>query len=163
MYQPLFLFDVGFQLSFMATLGILFLKPLIPLPDNFVTESFTTTLAAQLGTLPILLGVFGQIGLLSVLVNALVLWTIPLLMIFGSIAAIIGLLFPFLGQLLLYPILPFLVYFQSVVSYFGQSNLVIHATNMPVEMWIGYYCLLAAWVFSKKKIKIETNMFGLHS
>lgn len=162
LWQPSFLFDVGFQLSFMATLGIMFLKPLIPLEDNFVTESFTTTLTAQLGTLPILLGVFGQIGLLSILVNALVLWTIPLLMIFGSIAAIVGLFFPFLGQFLLYPILPFLVYFQSVVSYFGQSGWVIHAGNVPVVIWIGYYCLLAAWVLSKKKVKIHSENFGLH-
>ncbi|HSX08594.1 MAG TPA: ComEC/Rec2 family competence protein [Candidatus Saccharimonadales bacterium] len=151
LWQPSFLFDVGFELSFMATLGILFLKPLIPLPDNFITESFTTTLAAQLGTLPILLGVFGQIGLLSVLVNALVLWTVPLLMIFGSVAALVGLAVPVVGELLVYPVLPFLVYFQSVVSYFGQSDWVFHVTDVSPIVWIGYYSLLIAWVFLKKK------------
>jgi hypothetical protein len=135
----------------MATLGIVFVKPLIPVKDNFITESFTTTLAAQLGTVPIHLGVFGQIGLLFVLVNALVLWTVPLLMVFGSLGAIVGLVFPFIGQLFLYPVLPFLVYFESVVSYFGQSNWVIHMSNMPIVVWIGYYFLLAAWIFSKKK------------
>ncbi len=163
LWQPSFLFDVGFQLSFMATLGIMFLKPLIPLQDNLLTESFTTTLAAQLGTLPILLGVFGQIGLLSLLVNALVLWTVPLLMIFGSLSAIIGLAFPFIGQLLVYPILPFLVYFESVVSYFGQSNWMIHLSNVPAVMWIGYYCLLAAWVFSRKKKPLSKKEVTLHS
>ena len=158
LYQPSFLFDVGFQLSFMATLGIMFLKPLLDKPlerlgkvGELGGETITTTLAAQLGTLPILLGVFGQIGLLSVLVNALVLWTIPILMIFGSLAAIIGLVFPFIGELLLYPILPFLVYFQSVVSYFGQSDWVLQVNNVPHEMWIGYYCLLTGWVLWKKK------------
>jgi competence protein ComEC len=165
LWQPSFLFDVGFQLSFMATLGIMFIKPLIPVQDNFITESFTTTLAAQIGTVPILLGVFGQIGLLSVLVNALVLWTVPLLMIFGSLAAIIGLVFPFIGQLLLYPVLPFLVYFESVVSYFGQSNWVIHVGNVPPEIWIGYYFLLAAWVFAKKKsgMNMHVNIKKLSS
>jgi hypothetical protein len=112
-----------------------------------------TTIAVELGTLPILLGVFGQIRLLSVVVNALVLWTIPLLMIFGNVAAIVGLAFPFLGQVLLYSILPFPVYFQSVVSYFGQSSWVIHASNIPFEIWIDYYCLLSAWIFTKKKGK----------
>jgi competence protein ComEC len=157
-WQPNFLFDVGFQLSFMATVGIMLLKPLIPVPDNFVTESLTTTLAAQLGTLPILLGVFGQVGLLSILVNALVLWTIPLLMIFGSVAAIVGLAFPVIGELFLYPILPFLVYFQTVVSYFGQSDLVLHLDAVPFEIWIGYYCLLGCWVlFGKRKMKVKSS------
>lgn len=165
LWQPNFLYNTGFQLSFMATLGILFLKPLLDQPlerfggvGELVGESVTTTFAAQLGTLPILLAAFGQIGLLSILVNALVLWMIPLLMIFGSIAAIIGLVFPFVGQLFLYPILPFLVYFQSVVSYFGQSNWVVHVSSLPMEVWIGYYCLLAAWVFfQKKKMVLQTE------
>ena len=120
-------------------------------------ETITTTFAAQLGTLPILLGVFGQIGLLSVLVNALVLWTIPLLMIFGSLAAIIGLVFPFIGELFLYPMLPSLVYFQTVVSYFGQSDWVLQVNNVPPEIWIGYYCLLGGWVFFQKRI-IKRNI-----
>jgi len=61
----------------MATVGILFLKPLLDKPlvhlgkaGEFGGETFTTTLAAQLGTLPILLSFFGQFGLLSLLVNA---------------------------------------------------------------------------------------------
>jgi len=158
LYQPSFLFDVGFQLSFLATVGIMYLKPLLDEPvkrlgkvGELGGETFTTTLAAQLGTLPILLGVFGQIGLLAVLVNMLVLWMIPILMIFGSVAAIIGLVFPFLGKLFLYPVLPFLVYFQSVVSYFGQSGWVLHVNNLPPAIWIGYYLLLAGWVFFHKK------------
>lgn len=169
LWQPSYLFNTGFQLSFLATLGIMFLKPLLDEPleglgvlGELGGESFTTTLAAELGTLPILLGVFGQIGLLSVLVNALVLWTIPILMIFGSIAAVVGLISPFFGELFLYPILPLLVYFQSVVSYFGQSNWVVHVASLPFVLWIGYYCLLAALVFfQKKKVKTVIRQHGL--
>src|SRR6266568_103378 len=153
LWQPNFLFDVGFQLSFMATLGIVFLKPLldqllVPLGKigELSGETVTTTLAAQLGTLPILLSVFGQFGLLSVLVNALVLWTVPLVMLFGSLAAIVGLLFAPLGQVFLYPAYPFLFFFETIVSFFGNSNLVIHSLPLPPVIWIGYYLLLAAWV-----------------
>lgn len=105
LWQPNFLFDVGFQLSFMATCGIMFVKSL--LDQLFIKlgkigevsgETVTTTLAAQLGTLPILLSVFGQVDVLSIFVNALVLWTVPFLMIFGSLAAIGCLLFVPLGQ-----------------------------------------------------------------
>lgn len=160
LWQPNFLFDVGFQLSFMATLGIMALKPL--LDESLVRlgrigelggETVTTTLAAQLGTLPILLGVFGQFGLLSVLVNALVLWTVPLIMIFGSLAALFGLFFSPLGQIFLYPAYPFLLYFETTVSFFGKSNLVIHSDSLPPALWLGYYLLLVSWIFFKRKEK----------
>jgi competence protein ComEC len=165
LWQPNFLFDVGFQLSFMATLGIVFLKPLLDEPlgklgkvGELGGETVTTTLAAQLGTLPILLSVFGQFGLLSVLVNALILWTVPFVMVFGSLAAIFGLLFSPLGQLLLYPAYPFLFFFELVVSFFGKSNLVIHSNSLPLSIWIGYYFLLAACVLlQKKQIKVAAT------
>jgi len=167
LWQPNFLFDVGFQLSFMATCGIMFMKPLL---DHWLAklgkwgelggESVTTTLAAQLGTLPILLSVFGQFGLLSVLVNTLVLWTVPFLMIFGSLAVLFGLFFLPLGQIFLYPAFPFLIYFETVVSFFGSSDLVIHTNPLPPVLWIGYYLLLAAIIyFKRKKFHIESESF----
>jgi competence protein ComEC len=158
LWQPNFLFDVGFQLSFMATLGIVFVKPLLDGVLNRLGkfgelggETITTTLAAQLGTLPILLGVFGQFGLLSVLVNALVLWTVPFVMVFGSLAAIFGLLFHPLGELFLYPAYPFLIFFETVVSFFGKSDLLIQTNSLPLSLLIGYYLVLTAFVLLRKK------------
>jgi len=158
LWQPNFLFDVGFQLSFMATLGIMFLKPLLDKPleglgrvGKLGGETVTTTFAAQLGTLPILLSVFGQFGLLSVLVNALVLWTVPIVMIFGSIAAIFGLIFMPLGEVALYPALPLLAFFESVVSFFGASNLVVHSSPLPMVVWVGYYLVLVSVSVSQKR------------
>lgn len=148
--QPGFLFDLGFQLSFLATLGIIFIKPLIPVRQSFISESFSTTLAAQIGTLPLLLGTFGQFGLLSLLVNALVLWVVPIVMFFGSAAALFGLVFAPLAQLLLYLALPFLLFFEYCVSFFGQSNLVIALDGLPVFVWIGYYLSMAAIVIRMK-------------
>ena len=165
LWQPNFLLDVGFQLSFMATAGIMFLKPLLDEPllkfgkvGEMGGETVTTTLAAQLGTLPILLSVFGQFGIVSVLVNGLVLWTIPFIMVFGSLAAIAGLLSTPLGQLFLYPAYAFLYFFEIVVSFFCKSNLVIHSPVLPPAIWIGYYFLLASWVFfQKKKMQLKTD------
>lgn len=148
--QPGFLLDLGFQLSFLATLGIIFIKPLIPVPQNFFSESFSTTLAAQLGTLPILLGTFGQFGLLSLLVNALVLWVVPLVMLLGSVAALVGLFFAPLAQLLLYLALPFLLFFEYVVSFFGQNGWMIGLEGIPGFVWIGYYLVVTAIVLLMK-------------
>lgn len=159
--QPGFLFDLGFQLSFLATLGIIFIKPLIPIPQNFISESFSTTLAAQLGTLPFLLGTFGQVGLLSLLVNALVLWVVPVVMLFGSAAAIVGLVFAPLASLLLYVALPFLLFFEYVVAFFGKSGLVISLGKFPVIMWVGYYFFASAIVLFMKPKRQQEKRFLL--
>jgi competence protein ComEC len=151
LWRPGFLFDVGFQLSFLATLGILFIEPLIPLKKNVVTESLTTTIAAQVGTLPVLLGVFGQVGMWSVAVNVLVLWIIPAVMVLGSLAAVVGLVFPLFGQLLLYPTLPLLLYFEAVVSFFGKSGWFFQVPQLPLICWVGYYCLLVAVLLLRRK------------
>lgn len=158
LYQPGFLFDLGFQLSFLATLGIIFIKPLLSTSRNFLAETISTTLAAQLGTLPILIGVFGKFGLLSLLVNALVLWMVPLMMLLGSLAAILGFVFTPLSEMLLFLCLPLLVFFEFVVSLFGSSGWLITLPPMPIVIWIGYYCLLIAWILLKKpKLQSEQN------
>jgi len=151
------LFDVGFQLSFLATLGIVFVKPLLDEMvgklgkyGEFGSETVNTTLAAQVGTIPILFGTFGQVGLLSLLVNALVLWMVPVVMIIGSVAALVGLLFPWLGQLLVYPALPFLLFFEFVVSFFGGKGWVMTIGNWHWQFSAAYYLLLIAVVLVRK-------------
>jgi competence protein ComEC len=152
--QPGFLFDLGFQLSFLATLGIIFVKPMVE-SGKFVKlgllgESVSTTLAAQVATWPLLVGVFGEFGVLSLLVNALVLWVVPVVMLFGSLAALFGFIFEPLAQLLLLLCLPFLAFFAFVVSSFGKAGGVMQLPPMPIVVWVGYYLLLAACVLLKK-------------
>ena len=77
--NPLFLFDVGFQLSVMATLGILLVCPRLPRLPQGVGES----LAAQLFVWPILLYNFGRMSLFGILVNSLIAPLVPYVMILG--------------------------------------------------------------------------------
>jgi competence protein ComEC len=150
LWQPAFLFDLGFQLSFLATLGILFIQPILPIPKNFLTEPIATTIAAQIGTLPILLGVFGQFGMLSILVNAVVLWTVPIVMLLGSLGAIVGLLIPPFGQVLIILCLPFLLFFETVISFFGGAMWVLSVGSLGWPFSVGYYLLVCAVVLLKK-------------
>jgi competence protein ComEC len=155
LFQPSFLFDVGFQLSFMATLGILMLdKPLGELLKlkklgkwgGIALENVTTTTAAQISTLPILLGVFGSVGILSLLVNALVLWVVPIVMTLGSLAVLVGFVFQPVAQLLLFLCLPFLLFFEIIVSFFGSFGWNFSIEDWPWSFSIGYYLLIGAIV-----------------
>lgn len=130
-FSPPTLFDIGFQLSFAATLGLLYLKP------------FPTTIAAQIATLPILLSNFGSYSLWSILVNGLILWTIPILMTVGGIGSLVGIVSEPLAQLILYLSLPLLIYFEKIVTFFGQSGGMLSLT-IPWQLGAAYYLFLLA-------------------
>lgn len=154
LFTPLLIFDLGFQLSFLATLGIILIKPGLPLGRNkFVLDDIGTTISAQLATLPILLAVFGQYGLLSVIVNALVLWTVPMLMIIGSIGLVFGLVFEPLGKLILLLAAPILFFFEKTVSFFGSLSWTVTIPSVSPAVWIGYYLILGAILISLKMRK----------
>lgn len=120
---PAWITDLGFILSFVSTASIMIFGKRIgkifkKLP-KIIGESFSTSLAAQIGVAPILFVTFGQFNILSPLINALVLWTVPYIMILGSLGGIIGLVFPALGKLVLYISYPLGWWFASVVSIFS--------------------------------------------
>lgn len=121
--KPLWLYDLGFILSFVATTSILLFEKrirekLLFLP-KVTKEGFSTSLAAQIGVAPILFVTFGQFNILSPLINALILWTVPLITILGAVGGIIGLVLPGIGRMVLYFLYPFTWYFAKVVEIFG--------------------------------------------
>lgn len=87
-------YDVGFQLSFLSTIGLIYITPLFDklfyfVPDIFsLKESFTTTMAATLGTLPLILFQFGTVSFVSPVANIMILPVIPWLMLTSFIGVI---------------------------------------------------------------------------
>ncbi len=147
LFSPLLLFDIGFQLSFMATLGILIIYPLLKtkklLSLPILGDGLGITIAAQIATLPILLVNFGQISWLSPFINMLVIPTIPFIMVLGGGMAFLGLFSKLLSQLLAYFAWLFLNYFIKVVNFFGNLSFVSWELDKLSGWWaIGYYFLL---------------------
>ncbi len=101
-------YDVGFQLSFAATLGLIYVAPVLEkyftkLPKLFdLRETLTMTLSAQIFVLPLLLYYFKNLSLTSLPANIIILPTIPLAMLLGFMTGITGMIAPFLGQLIGY-------------------------------------------------------------
>lgn len=143
-WQPNFLTDVGFQLSFVSTLGILLIPRLIKRWENWFSADLITTLSAQIATLPILVTSFGVYSVWSVVVNALVLWTVPILMILGGFAAIAAFVFEPLAHFILYLCLPFLIYFQLIANFFAGLSGRFTFQNLPWQLIVGYYLILGS-------------------
>ncbi|HEY8475766.1 MAG TPA: ComEC/Rec2 family competence protein [Chloroflexota bacterium] len=90
--DPPVLLDLGFQLSFLATGGLLaFARPiarrLAPLPGA-VAEPLASTLAAQLAVTPLLATVFPRLSLVAPLANVPLVALLPPTMLLGAITAL---------------------------------------------------------------------------
>ncbi len=121
--KPIWITDLGFILSFVATISLMLLQKKI---DNklkiipaFFREGLSTSLAAQVGVAPIIFATFGQFNILSPVINALILWTIPYIMVMGAIGGAVGLVVPMLGRFILYITFPFLIWFTKVLEIFS--------------------------------------------
>lgn len=126
-YNPkILIFDIGFQLSFFATIGLIYLNPYIEpfckwMPKRFsLRESLSTTLSATFATLPIIVYNFGRFSIISPVVNLLILPAIPLSMLLGFIALCIGFFSQFLGQIFALLVWCSLSYIIFVIKVFSK-------------------------------------------
>ncbi len=91
-------FDASFQLSFLATLGLIYISPIIKNKLGFITdkfnlrEIFSATISAQIAVLPLLVYKTGLISIVGLPVNFLILPFIPLTMFFGFATGILGMI-----------------------------------------------------------------------
>ncbi|QQS39324.1 ComEC/Rec2 family competence protein [Candidatus Woesebacteria bacterium] len=120
---PYWIGDLGFILSFMATLSIMFFeRPLaskLKFIPGIVRQDLSTSLAAQIGVAPILFFEFGQLNVLSPLINVFILWTVVPITIIGILGALVGLVFEQGGQAILYLNYPLATWFLFVVDIFS--------------------------------------------
>lgn len=160
LFDPLFIWDIGFQLSVAATFGlILYTQPMeawfIRIASRWVSEEqakawvgpfsevFLFTLAAQIMTLPIMAYHFGEISWLALIANPLILPPQSLVMISGGLALLAGLTVPGLGNLVAVLALPFTRYtirMVDIVSKFPGADLQI--AKFHVLWLVIFYALL---------------------
>lgn len=159
--NPNWLLSISFQLSFLATIGVVVAAPILVerftfLPD-LIKQDFAVTLAANLLTLPIIAANFHQVSLISLLVNTLVLWTVPIIMISGALSIIVYLIIPLLGGLLALIPGSLLTYFVYIVEFFNQKGLSIYISRIDWVVWLGYYSLLfglLSWIRTRAQRKV---------
>ena len=122
----LLVFDVGFQLSFLATLGLIFLVPYIEaklhfMPNIFQMREFlTATVATQIFVLPILLYNIGEFSVVSVVVNVLVLPMVPIAMFLTFVTGLLGFVSVPLATLSGFVTHVSLSYILGIATFFAQ-------------------------------------------
>lgn len=169
--NPLSLWDVGFQLSFAATLGLILFSPGLDqlferglarvLPQEkakkavrYLNDLLIVTLAAGILTLPLILYHFGRVSLIAPLANLLILPAQPAIIIVGSLAALVGIV-PFLqpvAQLIFWIPWLGLAYTTAIVRWLAAwPHSSVQLSPARASRFVLYYCmfLVAAWAFSQ--------------
>jgi competence protein ComEC len=97
LWKPSFLFDIGFQLSYLALFFILWLQPLLAKiwePKNKIVNYFweiiTVSFAAQIGAMPLSIYYFHQFPGLFFITNLIVLPLLGIIMVIGLVAIVIA-------------------------------------------------------------------------
>ena len=147
-------FDVGFQLSFLATIAILYLAPVLRRAfrmgsdSGFVgwKESLLMTVSAELATAPILITQFHNFSLSAWVANVLVLWVVPFIMLLGFLMALLASLCMPLAVLVSFLIAPLAAYLLFVVRLFGAWALIVDIP-MGFAGVVIYYGLLVGVLY----------------
>jgi competence protein ComEC len=169
--NPLVLWDVGFQLSLFATLGlILYGTPFTEAAGRFVarhlpasgaekialalSQFLLLTLAAQLTTLPIIAYHFQQISLVSPLANAFILPAQPPVMILGGLAVALGFVFYPLAQVAAWIAWPLTAYTIRMVEAFDSlPHTVIYLGSFSLGFVVLFYVVLLGVTFAGGRLR----------
>jgi competence protein ComEC len=160
--QPGLMSDIGFQLSVLATIGIILFGQYMTVTQQkdsgketiLLLDDLKTTFAAQVMTVPLMLYYFHEYGLVSLLVNGLVLWTVPLLMMVGGIAGLLSFVLEPVASIILYLAVPLLLYFEWVVAMCSSLGMVVRVPAFPIPVLLGVYCIILSIIlFSRSSIK----------
>lgn len=155
--------DIGFQLSFLAMAGLIFLQPFFldffkKIPNFFQLRcSLAATLSAQIFVLPLLIYNFGRIPLLSPLANILIVPLLPLITVLGFVFSLLGIFFQPLGQILSWPAWLFLKYITAIIDFFSQisfaSLTVLHLHWLWLIIFYLVLGLLTRKIQEKQRLK----------
>jgi competence protein ComEC len=157
--SPAVLQDIGFQLSFMAVLGLaLFADPLSTRFKTFLERRFPSThanlihvflnepliisIAAQITTLPLVLLYFGRLSLLSIPVNVLIVPVQSILLIIAMMAVGTSFFIPAVGTVLYWIDMVFLSWSIGIVRTFARLEFADVAVSIDGRLIQAYYMVL---------------------
>ncbi len=143
MWNPfVLLYDPSFHLSVLATIGVMFVTPIVATYISFITEKYglrelsATTLGAQIAVLPYIVYMSGNFSVYAFPANFIVLPFVPLTMLLGFFTAVFGFVSRFVGLLPGIPTYVFLswdLFIAEIISKLPFAT--IHIPYIPV-FWL---------------------------
>ena len=162
--------DVGFQLSFTAVLGIIWLYPhtknfgvgIYPYwlkKFSWLSKSIAVTLAAQIFAFPLVWYHFGYLSLVAPLSNVFILPVMPFVLGLGFLFGLPSVIFSWLAKIFVWPVWLVLSYVAGAVKIFSKIPFASISTgHVPWWFVVFLYILIGCWVYNinqKNKYPIE--------
>ncbi|MCE9585384.1 competence protein ComEC family protein [Candidatus Nomurabacteria bacterium] len=156
LFNPYILvYDVSFQLSFIATVAVIFVSPKMEKYFYWITKRWglrdvvCVTFSAYVFVLPFILYKMGNLSIVALPANIMILPFIPITMIFGFITGFAGLIWHILALPFGYISYLLLHYELSTISFFSHLPFAAFAVpNFPLILTIAIYIYFAYWLFS---------------
>ncbi len=159
-------FDISFQLSFLATLALILVSPIVAKKMTFITEKYklreliVSTVVTQIFVLPFLLYKMGFLSIFALFANVLILPVIPLVMLLGFIVGIIG----FISTMVIIPValacsffLSYILKVIDLVAHLPFSYLMIK--NFSLSMMILIYFIFFVIILYSQPLKEKDELF----
>jgi competence protein ComEC len=160
-------YDVSFQLSCIATFAVIFVAPIVFLkygarmkflPEKFkIRETMLGTAVIEIFLLPVLLSTAGQISLVTVITNLLVLPILPIVMGFGFVATLVGYVHGTLALPLVAISNLMLEYILLITNFFASIPFGVVMFQIPEWSVFTMYLILAFWLWCLQKFNAKKN------
>ena len=164
--KPLFLFDVGFQMSYLAVISIVSIQPLLYKvwqpkwkAIDYFWQILTVTIAAQFGVVPISLYYFHQFPSLFFISNLAIIPFLGLILGFGILVIILALLdsLPLFLANIYGSVIRLM---NSIVGWVSNQELfVLKNISFDIQHVIGFYPVSSSLLYSYLKNKVLNESF----
>ncbi len=152
LFNPLWIWDLGFQLSILATLGLIVTASPIATALDWLPPTLASMiavpLAATLWTLPLQLYTFGVLPLYGLIANVITALLLSLLTIGGFVGSLAALIWPLMGSALawlLYWPTQLLMAIVQGISQLPGSSLALGSISL-LQLLALYGCMIAVWL-----------------
>lgn len=161
--NPLMLYDIGFQLSFIVTFALIMTAPLLTFnfkikAFNYIAGACLIPVIAQLFAAPLQMFYFNTFTIYSVFANIAIIPILSIVSFIGFISSIIALI-PTIATRVCYIadmiLNPFLVYIVKVAQFFSELPFSIIYLRKPtiIQIILYFSCIIALIIILKMKDK----------
>jgi len=148
-WNPLYLWsDIGWYLSFLAFFGILIIAPLVikrlyknKKPRGYM-YIFIESVSAQIMAAPLIMYIFGEVSLIALVANLLIVPLVPLAMLLSLAAGIGGMLVPVLAGWLAWPARFLLTYMIDIAVLLSRIPHALKTVSLSLLAMLAIYVMI---------------------
>ena len=166
LFKPIYLFDIGFQMSYLAVFAIVLIQPMLyglikipyKIPDYF-WQIFTVTLAAQIGVIPISLFYFHQFPGLFFVSNLVIIPAVTVILSIGILVIVLA-LFNFTPNLIVRFLSYFIEKLNAFIGWIAQfENFLLQDIPFNIYYVLGAYLVIISSIYFWKTKHLKALNF----